>query len=119
MIQDFGGKGPNDPAFFAGLLVSLFTLCEFLSSWVWAYVSDRVGRNPTLLIGAVCGTLSALAFGFSESIGSALGARVLGGLTNPNVGVIQTCVGELVKTKTYQGSKAPLPTLPHRYSGAY
>lgn len=117
MIQDFGGKGRSDPAFCAGLLLSSFTLCESLSSWVWAYVSGRIGRKPTLLIGAACGTLSALAFGFSESIGSALGARMFGGLTSPNVGVIQAFIGELVKIKTNQDLKDLLPTLPHRYRG--
>ena len=119
MIQDFGDKDFSNPAFFAGLLVSLFTLCEFVSSWIWAYVSDRIGRIPTLLLGSACGTLSALTFGFSKTIGLALGARIFGGLTNPNVGVIQTCIGELVRTKKHQGLEARSPTALNPSSGPY
>jgi hypothetical protein len=33
----------------------------------------------------------------------ALGARIFGGLVNPNIGVISACVGELVKKKEHQG----------------
>lgn len=55
------------------------------------------------MIGVVCGAASALAFGLSRSLGVALVARAFGGLTNPNVGVVSSCVGELVKDKKDQG----------------
>jgi MFS family permease len=103
MVQDFGDTGQSDPAFAAGLMVASFTFCEFLSSLVWSRVSDRIGRKVTLLIGALCGIVSAISFGFSKSIAMAVASRIFGGLTNPNVGVIQTCVGELIKVKMHQG----------------
>ncbi|EGE08450.1 MFS multidrug transporter [Trichophyton equinum CBS 127.97] len=90
-------------AVLASSTVSLFTFGEFLTAVPWAKVSDRIGRKRTLMIGVVCGAASALAFGLSRSLGVALVARAFGGLTNPNVGVVSSCVGELVKDKKDQG----------------
>ncbi|KAF1982268.1 MFS general substrate transporter [Aulographum hederae CBS 113979] len=110
MIQSFD-QVPDDNkaadtdagiAFYAGVMVSVFTFCEFLSATVWARVSDHIGRRPTLLLGIVGSILSALSFGFSRSLAAAVAARAIGGLLNPNVGVVQTCVGELAKRKEQQ-----------------
>ena len=103
MMHSFGGSKPVNPTLVAGLLVSTFTFCEFISSLAWSRVSDIIGRKSALLIGAVGGLVPAITFGFSKSAGVAITSRVIGGLTNPNVGVIQTCVGEFVKTKAQQG----------------
>lgn len=103
MVQEFSDRSQSDTAFITGLLIASFTFCEFLGSSFWAMVSDRIGRKPTLLIGATCGVITALTFGFSNSILVAVLSRVFGGLSNPNVGVIQTCVGEMVTVKADQG----------------
>ena len=68
----------------------------------WAKISDGIGRKPTLLIGSVGAVFSALLFGFSTSLPWAVGARICAGLLNPNLGVVQTFVGELVR-KEEQG----------------
>ncbi|KMU86789.1 hypothetical protein CIHG_04578 [Coccidioides immitis H538.4] len=47
---------------------------------------------------------SAISFGLSKSMVAITLSRALGGLTNPNVGVVQTCVGELVERKEQQVS---------------
>ncbi|KAF8846429.1 MFS general substrate transporter [Acephala macrosclerotiorum] len=106
MMQSFLTDGPKrdaQAAGYASLTVALFTFGEFLTSIFWAKVSDRLGRKPTLIIGVVGGSVSALAFGLSTNLWMALGARMFGGLVNPNVGVISACVGELVKRKEHQG----------------
>ncbi|OAL74765.1 hypothetical protein A7D00_0359 [Trichophyton violaceum] len=97
------GNQAAQAAVLASSTVSLFTFGEFLTGVPWAKVSDRIGRKRTLMIGVVCGAASALAFGLSKSLGIALVARAFGGLTNPNVGVVSSCVGELVKDKKDQG----------------
>ena len=108
MVSSFEGVSQANPAFVVGLLVSVFTFSEFVSGTIWARVSDRIGRKPTLLIGAFAATLLAVCFGFSNSVSVAVAIRALGGLTNPNVGVVQTCVGELVRNKEHQGTAASL-----------
>jgi MFS family permease len=79
-------------------------------SIVWAKVRDRLGRKYTLLIGTMGGSISALTFGLSTKLWMALGARTLGGLVNPNVGVVLACIGELVKRKEHRDASRVLET---------
>ncbi|CZS94077.1 uncharacterized protein RAG0_04108 [Rhynchosporium agropyri] len=88
-------------AAYASLTVALFTFGEFCTGVLWGKVSDRIGRKPTLILGIFGGSFSALLFGLSNNVWLALGARLFGGLVNPNVGVVSTCVGELVKKKEH------------------
>lgn len=106
MVQSFGGNHKANTAFLVGLLISIFTFCEFISATRWASVSNRIGRKWTLLIGVVGAIISALLFGLSKSIYTAVAIRAFGGLANPNVGVVQTCVGEMVKRKGHQGNSS-------------
>ena len=68
----------------------------------WGALSDRIGRKPVLLFGCVGTTLSLFIVGFSTNFWVALLGRVLGGLLNGNIGVIQTMVGELVKKPEHE-----------------
>ena len=107
MMQSFLSDGPKrdaQAAAYASLTVALFTFGEFLMGIAWAKVSDRLGRKPTLIIGVVGGSVSALAFDLSTNLWMALSARLFGGLVNPNVSVVSACVGELVKRKEHYGS---------------
>lgn len=103
MIRSFDGIVESQITFYAGLLVAMFTFSEFLSGMIWAKISDRIGRKTSLLIGSACGMVTALSFGLSRNLGMAITSRVFGGLSNPNVGLIQTCVVELVQRKEQQG----------------
>ncbi|KAI9761514.1 MAG: hypothetical protein M1840_001777 [Geoglossum simile] len=108
MIETFPEVAEPDISFYAGLLVAVFTFSEFLSAMIWAKISDRIGRKLVLLIGILAGVVSAVAFGFSKSIVGAVVSRAIGGLMNPNVGVVQTCIGELAKDKKQQAKAFPI-----------
>lgn len=62
----------------------------------WGAVSDRIGRKPVLLMGCMGTITSLLVVGLSPNFWVALCGRIIGGLLNGNVGVVQTMVGELV-----------------------
>jgi hypothetical protein len=47
MIQSFE-VAEHDIAFYSGVLIAVFTFGEFLTSVIWAWVSDKVGWKPTL-----------------------------------------------------------------------
>ncbi len=51
-------RGRDDPlgGFIVGMLMSSFSLMQFLFAPVWGRISDRVGRRPILLIG-LCGSV--------------------------------------------------------------
>ena len=112
MLRSFNTVPETHIPFYAGLLVAVFTFCEFLSGMVWARISDVVGRKMTLLIGITCGIGTTAAFGFSRSLVAVVSARALGGLLNPNVGVVQTCVGEIAGGRKRQGEYMPYRYLP-------
>lgn len=61
----------------------------------WGIVSDWYGRKPVVLFGLAGVALSSLIFGFATNYWVALGARVVGGLLNGNVAVMQTMVAEM------------------------
>ncbi len=102
MVQDFHVGNEDDASFYAGILISAFSLCEAASGMFWGGLSDRIGRKPVMLMGC-CGTMiSLLIVGFSKSFGFALAGRAIGGLLNGNIGVIQTMVAELVKNPKHE-----------------
>ncbi|KAF2200941.1 MFS general substrate transporter [Delitschia confertaspora ATCC 74209] len=92
-------------AFFAGILISAFSLAEACTGMAWGGLSDRVGRKPVLLFGCFGTMISLLVVGFAPNFWVALLGRILGGVLNGNIGVVQTMVGELV-TKPEHEPKA-------------
>ncbi|KAF2843308.1 MFS transporter [Patellaria atrata CBS 101060] len=72
----------------------------------WGGLSDRVGRKPVLLFGCFGTLLSLLVVGLAPNFWIALLGRILGGLLNGNIGVIQTMVGELVGDRKEHEPKA-------------
>jgi MFS family permease len=94
-MMQFFDVPEHDIAFYSGALVAVFTAGEFLTAILWARLSDKIGRKPTLLVGVFCGLVTTLALGLSRSVAVAIASRAFGGLVNPNVGLVQTCTGEL------------------------
>src|SRR5882724_5904529 len=46
-----GGKNSSQGGAVLGLLMSSFSLMQFIFAPIWGRVSDRIGRRPILLIG--------------------------------------------------------------------
>ncbi|KAJ5339107.1 hypothetical protein N7452_005835 [Penicillium brevicompactum] len=101
MVKDFHVDDEN-ASFYAGILISAFSLAEALTGMFWGGLSDRVGRKPVLLSGCVGTMLSLLLGGLAPNFWVALIGRALGGALNGNIGVIQTMVGELVKRPEHE-----------------
>lgn len=102
MVQSFNIGDRSDASFYAGILISAFALAESLTGMWWGSLSDRIGRKPVLLLGCSGTMLSLLIVGFSTNFTVALLGRILGGVLNGNIGVIQTMVGELVKKPEHE-----------------
>jgi MFS family permease len=102
MVKSFDVGDKNDASFYAGILISAFALAESITGMWWGSLSDRVGRKPVLLLGCFGTMLSLLVVGFSTTFTVALIGRILGGVLNGNIGVIQTMVGELVKKPEHE-----------------
>ena len=102
LVKQFHIGSEQDASFYAGFLISAFSLCEAVMGMYWGGVSDRIGRKPVLLLGCLGTTFSMLLVGFSSSIWIALVGRAIGGLLNGNIGVIQTMVAEVVTNPRHE-----------------
>ncbi|THC87563.1 hypothetical protein EYZ11_012990 [Aspergillus tanneri] len=102
MVKDFHVADDHTASFYAGILISAFSLAEALTGMIWGALSDRIGRKPVLLSGCFGTTISLLIVGFASNFWVALFGRALGGTLNGNIGVIQTMVGELVKRPEHE-----------------
>ena len=90
MVKQFLGEDNDNAALYTGILISSFSLAEALTGMHWGGLSDRIGRKPVLLLGCTGTLISILMTGFARSFWFALLARLLGGLLNGNIGVLQT-----------------------------
>ncbi|KAI0478905.1 MFS general substrate transporter [Xylariaceae sp. FL0804] len=102
LVKRFNVGSNDNASFFAGLLISAFSLAEALMGMYWGGLSDRIGRKPVLVVGCLGTMFSMLVVGFASNIWVALFGRAFGGFLNGNIGVIQTMVGELVTNPEHE-----------------
>lgn len=96
MVLDFGmATTKAEVGYYSGFISSTYYFSQFLSSFWWGKISDKVGRRPILIIGLLGSLISTVAFGFSTSFGFAIAARSLNGLLNSNSGIVKTYVAEI------------------------
>ena len=109
MVRGFLGDESKNAALYTGILISSFSLAEAITGMFWGSLSDKIGRKPVLLLGCFGTMVSLLMTGVAKTFWFALLARLLGGILNGNIGVIQTMVGELVHKPEHE-RKNPLST---------
>ena len=74
--DDFRTRGGTE----MGMMMAIFSIMQFLFSPVWGDLSDRIGRKPVMVIGALGNALSMLIFGLSNSMGMLFASRALAGI---------------------------------------
>eukprot|EP01112_Ceratiomyxa_fruticulosa_P016045 TRINITY_DN4813_c0_g2_i1.p1 TRINITY_DN4813_c0_g2~~TRINITY_DN4813_c0_g2_i1.p1 ORF type:complete len:566 (-),score=80.97 TRINITY_DN4813_c0_g2_i1:33-1730(-) len=111
MITDFNiASDSRDIGRYVGVLAGSFSIAQFLSSFGWGYLSDRIGRRKILLIGLAGNAITTIAFGLSVNFPMALASRFLQGLLNGNIGVARTYLSE-VTDSTNQGKGMSVTSL--------
>src|SRR5436853_3892316 len=70
------GRDPKVEGLIIGLLMSSFSLMQFLFAPGWGRLSDRVGRRPILLLGLAGSVIFYALFGYAASLDSAETARL-------------------------------------------
>lgn len=78
-----------------GLLLSIYSIMQFLFSPVWGGLSDRFGRRPILLISILGGALSYLLFAFSNSFWILFAARGFAGLFGGNISTAHAYIADV------------------------
>ncbi|KAJ2613224.1 hypothetical protein EV177_002607 [Coemansia sp. RSA 1804] len=115
MYQMVGGfdvvKDPKDISFYAGMLLTSFSIFKALTVMHWGILSDRIGRRPVILLGLLGNLLTFVLFGVSKSFKWALVARSLNGMFTGNSVVIKTVVAEISDSTNRPRMMALLPLM--------
>lgn len=96
-VEDLGKDGPN-LAIYVGMLAACFCGAQFISTPIWAMLSDRYGRKPTLFLGTLGTGLGMLIFGFATTYEQAIAGRVISGLLCGNLAVLKAFLTEITDT---------------------
>ncbi|KAJ3412778.1 hypothetical protein HDV05_000245 [Chytridiales sp. JEL 0842] len=96
-----GGSGSRlDIVLFGGVLGSMFSFLQFVSSPFIGSLSDRYGRKNILLISMIGNALSMLLWIFSKSFVTFVLSRVVGGLTEGNVQMSIAMISDITTPET-------------------
>lgn len=78
-----------------GLLVSSYSLMQFIFSPIWGNLSDRFGRKPILFITILGSSIGYLILGFAGSLFMIYFGRILAGITGGNLATAQAYIADV------------------------
>jgi MFS transporter, DHA1 family, tetracycline resistance protein len=82
-----------------GLLMSVYSLMQFLFSPFWGQLSDRIGRRPVILISLLGASAAHLGFAFAPSFWGLVLARALAGLFGGNLSAAMAYIADITPEK--------------------
>ena len=88
--ETFGGT-----ALTVGLLMTSFSLMQFLFAPFWGRLSDRIGRRPVILVGLFGSAVSYLLFGLATSLWLLFAARIAAGIAGANIPTAQAYMADI------------------------
>jgi len=83
---------------FGGVIGSVFSLLQFVSSPVWGRLSDRFGRRRVLLVTTLATSVGYLVWAFSGNFWVFIASRVICGLMAGNISVATAAVADATST---------------------
>ncbi|KAL0569431.1 hypothetical protein V5O48_012535 [Marasmius crinis-equi] len=81
--------------YYAGIIESVFFFSEGLVCYFWGLASDKFGRRPVLPWGPLGLAVATLGLGLSETFWPLVIWRAAQGVSNGNIGVAKTVMGEI------------------------
>ncbi len=85
----------NASALEVGMLVSVYSLMQFLCAPFFGRLSDRVGRRPVLLITMLISFCAYVLFGLAESMWVLWISRVTSGISGANISAAQAYISDI------------------------
>lgn len=82
-----------------GLLMSVYSLFQFVFSPVWGQLSDRYGRRPIILVSLLGSALSHTGFAFASAFWGLILARGLAGLFGGNISTAMAYIADITDEK--------------------
>lgn len=111
MASSFPEVNPGQVGVYVGTIASAFALAQFLTSFFWGWLSDRIGRKPVILTGTLLTAACFVAFGFCKTLWQAVIVQALMGLVNGNQGIVSTCLGEITDRSNQSKAFTYLPVI--------
>ncbi|KAL2192762.1 MFS general substrate transporter-like protein [Corynascus similis CBS 632.67] len=111
MVASFDEIPEGDEGLYVGLLASAFALAQLTTNLLWGYLSDRVGRKPTMLLGTSLLMLCFVCFGLSATYAQLIMVHVAMGLLNGNAAIVPTCLGEITDRTNQSSAFTWLPVI--------
>lgn len=85
--------------FITGLILAVFSLCQFISAPIIGKLSDKFGRRPLLLISQFSTLLGFLLLGFANNLFIILLSRIVDGLFGSNMTLSRAYLTDVTKKK--------------------
>lgn len=83
------------PDIFAGIIIAVFALMNFICSPLWGGMSDRKGRRPVMLSSIAITMFGNVLLAFATNLPLLFLARILAGIGSANLSVAQACMVDL------------------------
>ena len=80
-----------------GLILTSFSLCQFLAGPVLGRMSDTMGRKPILILSQIGTCIGFVILGLAQNLWMVYLARVLDGITAGNITVAQAAISDITK----------------------
>lgn len=94
-LQTFFALQFNATALQVTLLMTCYSLAQFVAAPVWGQLSDRFGRRPMLLASIAMTAVMLAGFASSTSLAMLFLFRTLHGVMTANIPIAQACVADL------------------------
>lgn len=78
-----------------GLLMTIYSLMQFIFSPFWGKLSDRVGRRPILLLSLFGSSLSFLFYAYSTELWMLYASRALAGIFGANISTAMAYIADV------------------------
>jgi hypothetical protein len=111
MVASFDEIPDGQEGLYVGLLASAFALAQLATNLLWGYLSDRVGRKPTMLLGTSLLMGCFVCFGFCTTYAELILVHVAMGLLNGNAAIVPTCLGEITDRTNQSSAFTWLPVI--------
>ncbi len=82
-----------------GLLMSVYSLMQFIFSPLWGQLSDRIGRRPVILVSLLGASCAHLGFAFATTFWGLVLARSLAGLFGGNLSTAMAYIADITDEK--------------------
>ncbi|KAK4149638.1 MFS general substrate transporter-like protein [Chaetomidium leptoderma] len=111
MVASFEEIPDGQEGLYVGLLASAFALAQLATNLFWGYLSDRVGRKPTMLLGTSLLMVCFAFFGFCTNYVQLIMVHIAMGLLNGNAAIVPTCLGEITDRTNQSSAFTWLPVI--------